>query len=147
MILITSLSCAVGAFCPEFWSYSMSRSTILLVTITKLFTGWLLGWEHRAFSFLASVSLLRCSSFKSIVKYVYSPAFATDHPHQIVGMREGLPCLPWISYKVLAAIFIHIPFALGQVTVTGIVIDDFNMFSIFCDCHVIVFVICFPRPF
>ena len=147
MILITSLSCAVGAFCPEFWSYSMSRSTILLVTITKLFTGWLLGWEHRAFSFLASVSLLRCSSFQSITNYVYSPAFATDHPHQIVGMREGLPCLPWISYKVIAAIFIHIPFALGQVTVTGIVIDDFNMISIFCDCHVIVFVICFTRPF
>ena len=128
MILITSLSCAVGAFCPEFWSYSMSRSTILLVTITKLFTGWLLGWEHRAFSFLASVSLLRCSSFKSIVNYVSSPAFATDHPHQIVGMREGLPCLPWISYKVLAAIFIHIPFALGQVTVTGIMIDYFIFF-------------------
>ena len=70
-----------------------------------------------------------------------------QHPHQIVGMREGLPCLPWISYKVLAAIFIHIPFALGQVTVAGIMIDDSNMFSIFCDCHVIVFVIYFTRPF
>ena len=69
-----------------------------------------------------------------------------QHPHQIVGMREGLPCLPWISYKVLAAIFIHIPFALGQVTVAGIMIYYFKKKS-FCDCHVIVFVICFTRPF
>ena len=27
MILLTSISCAVGAFCPEFWSYSVSRFT------------------------------------------------------------------------------------------------------------------------
>ena len=27
MIILTSVSCAVGAFCPEFWSYSISRSS------------------------------------------------------------------------------------------------------------------------
>ena len=64
---------------------------------------------------MVSVSPLRSfyisiNKQKNRIVHEVFPDFA-----QIVGMREGLPCLPWISYKVLIAIFIHIPFALGQV--------------------------------
>ena len=83
---------------------------------------FILGFSLSVEVFLISINYQLCLN---------SSAFTTDRPHQIVGMREGLPCLPWISFKVLAAIFIHIPFALGQVTVTGIMIDDSKMFSFF----------------
>merc|ERR1719422_249034 len=36
---------------------------------------------------------------------------------EIVGCKEGVPFLPWVSYKNLLANYIHIPYSLGQTIV------------------------------
>ena len=81
MIVLSTVSCVAGVFCPEFWSYTMTRVIIGLGAQGLFIIGFSLSIE-------------------------------------IVGAKETLPYLDWITYKVVLANFIHIPFALGQALLT-----------------------------
>ena len=79
--MLSTVSCLAGVFCPEFWSYTVTRVIIGLGAQGLFIIGFSLSIE-------------------------------------IVGAKETLPYLDWITYKVVLANFIHIPFALGQAVLT-----------------------------
>jgi len=81
MILVSTVSCLAGVFCPEYWSYTATRIVIGLGAQGLFIIGFSLSIE-------------------------------------IVGAVESLPYLNWVTYKVLLANCIHIPFALGQAILT-----------------------------
>ena len=47
MIILTTVSCAVGAFCPEFWSYSISRSSSFFFQLYIIFWFVICDWNAR----------------------------------------------------------------------------------------------------
>ena len=72
MIVLSTVSCVAGVFCPEFWSYTVTRVIIGLGAQGLFIIGFSLSIE-------------------------------------IVGAKETLPHLDWITYRVVFANFIHIP--------------------------------------
>ena len=70
MIVLSTVSCVAGVFCPEFWSYTVTRVIIGLGAQGLFIIGFSLSIE-------------------------------------IVGAKETLPYLDWITYKVVLANFIY----------------------------------------
>ena len=103
-VLESCLAGLAGAAAPEFWSYTVTRQADtqcfhfhFVISIS----------DHKEICFICWFLLGAGAQAMFILGFSLSI--------ELVGSRETVPHLAWVSYKNLLSNGVHIPFALGQV--------------------------------
>ena len=107
LMILSLISTLSGAFCRGFWSYATTR-LVTGVAAQVIF----LKSEHSWSQILSYIIHLKPKTYLLFLQGLFILGFSLSV--EIVGNKETLPYLKWITYKNLLANFIHIPFALGQ---------------------------------